>query len=166
MSRIKIRPLADCPRRPSDKRNGYHLVSDTWGTCFFRIRKSRQDRIMIHASDDPRCWHTYTQIPLSILQDVYHLYINYRAGEDAYVHLKTGDLVIGWDEPQLSKWGKWLNRSMLVWSRSGGVPTVQIESAVYDSKDLLLIRIGDFADEIAFTGEHYMRGRSTQQVLV
>lgn len=109
-----IKKLADCEQKKSDHNNGYYIVSETWGTCFFRISHTR-DHITIEHYKNPTCDHTYTKIPIKYLPNVYFVYVNFKANTGFLLNLPAGARVIGMHDAQPSKCSKWLNHSFLIY---------------------------------------------------
>lgn len=117
-----IRPLNECPSKRSDSGNGYFIVSDTWGTCFFR-RTTKRDHITIEAHQGPnRVLCSYTKIPDFLFNKVFHVYIN--ASVSFGIFMPKGSALIGiYDEP--SKSANFSNYSFLVYSPTGEAPVVE-----------------------------------------
>lgn len=109
-----VKKLADCEQKRSDHDNGYYIVAETWGTCFFRISKTR-DHIELEHYRNPKCDHTYTKIPEKYLPNVYFVYVNVRREKGFILSLPAGGRIVGMHEAQPSKDGKWLNHSFLVY---------------------------------------------------
>lgn len=121
---VVIRPLADFNHKKSDGDNGYYIVADTWGTCFFRISKTR-DHIDICDFKEPKKRRTYTKIPISLMPKVFFGYVNYREGETFKIIMPTAARVIGMHDHTPSACGRWWSASFLVYSPTGEAPTVE-----------------------------------------
>jgi hypothetical protein len=109
-----VKKLADCEQKKSDHNNGYYIVAETWGTCFFRISHTR-DHIEIEHYKNPTCDHTYTKIPVTYLPKVHFVYVNVKAKKGFILIIPAGARVIGMHDAQPSKCGQWLNHSFLVY---------------------------------------------------
>lgn len=109
-----VKKLADCEQKKSDHDNGYYIVAETWGTCFFRISKTR-DHIEIEHYKNPTCDHTYTKIPEKYLPNIYFVYVNFKVKTGFVLSLPAGARVIGMHDAQPSKDGQWLNNSFLIY---------------------------------------------------
>lgn len=118
-----VKKLADCEQKKSDHNNGYYIVAETWGTCFFRISKTR-DHIEIEHYKNPTCDHTYTKIPEMFLPNVFFAYVNLKADKGFILNLPAGGRIIGMHDPQPSKCGKWLNYSFLIYSPDEVQPSI------------------------------------------
>lgn len=121
---VVIRPLADFNHKKSDSDNGYYIVADTWGTCFFRQSKTR-DHIEICDFKEPKKRRTYTKIPMAIVPKVFFGYVNYRHGETFKIIMPTAARVIGMHDHTPSACGGWWNASFLIYSPTGEAPTVE-----------------------------------------
>ncbi len=109
-----IKKLADCEQKKSDHDNGYYIVAETWGTCFFRISKTR-DHIEIEHYKNPVCDHTYTKIPEKYLPNCYFVYVNVKNDAGFILSLPAGGRIIGMHDAQTSKCGNWMNHSFLIY---------------------------------------------------
>lgn len=109
-----VKKLSDCEQKKSDNNNGYFIVSETWGTCFFRISHTR-DHIEIEHYKNPTCDHTYTKIPIKYLPNVYFIYVNFKADTGFILNIPAGARVIGMHDSQPSKCGNWINHSFLIY---------------------------------------------------
>lgn len=123
-----IKKLSECEQKYSDHRNGYFIVAETWGTCFFRVSKTR-DHIEVEHYRNPTCDHSYTKIPEKYYENIWFVYVNISNEIADFGHtlsLPAGGRVIGMHEPIPSKDGKWLNCSYLVYSPDKSAPTVDM----------------------------------------
>lgn len=109
-----IEKLAEMPTKKSDHENGYYIQNAHWGTCFHRRATKRID-FSIYYNREPQFLHTYTRIPEAAWGDTYSVYVNYEAGEAVKINC-PGGMVIGFDAPQPSRCGQYMNRSFLVYA--------------------------------------------------
>lgn len=111
---VIVKRIAYCEVKKSDHENGYYIVAETWGTCFFRISQTR-DHIEIEHYRNPKCDHTYTKFPAYLQPHIYFIYVNIKADQGFILNLPAGARIIGMHDAQPSKDGAWLNYSFLVY---------------------------------------------------
>lgn len=121
---VVIRPLTDFNHKKSDSNNGYYIVADTWGTCFFRQSHTR-DHIDICDFKEPNKRRTYTKIPVALMPRVFFGYVNYKDGETFKIVMPTAARIIGMHDHCKSACGAWWNASFLMYSPTGKAPTVE-----------------------------------------
>ncbi len=109
---VVIKKLQDCEQRKSE--NGYFLVSETWGTCFFRVAHTRPT-FEIQRFSAPKAERTYTKIPAEAYENVYHIYVNIHKYSFFTLNLPAGACIVGMADEQQS--GNYFNYSFLVYSK-------------------------------------------------
>lgn len=127
---VLVRKLTDCPTKRADKTtNSSFIVSDTWGTCFFRFVSEpstrRQDRIQIeqYKLEGQKVRRTYTRIPEAIKENVFHVFANIKQGLFPVLEMPIGSRVIGFHEPTQS--GEYNNFTFLIYSPTGETPFIE-----------------------------------------
>jgi len=133
--------------KKSDNLNGYHIVSDVFGTCFLRISETRTHiDTQVFRSKTNRC--SYSKIPHFLAKRVFHLYIEIPQEHRFYIYIPEGARLINFHEP-CRKNGK-LVYTALVYSPSGEIPQIQ----EYESEFMpagIFIKITDIDDIIDYT---------------
>jgi len=140
---VAIKRLDDCEQRKSE--NGYFIVSENWGTCFFRVAHTRPT-FEIQRFSAPVAERTYTKIPVAAYDNVYNVYINVHQYTFFTLNLPTNACVVGMSDPQQS--GEFLNYSLLVYSPSGEPPTVT-ETEMQDTQ--MMIKHLSIEEPVRFT---------------
>lgn len=125
---ISINKLAELPTKRSDHDNGYYVQAAHWGTCFHRKATKWVDFHVYH-NRQPSFLHTYTKVPLPAWERTYSLYCNYTPEVEPVIQIGEHDIIVGFDHPQPSACGRYLNRSFLVYSPEGTAPEIEYADA-------------------------------------
>ncbi len=119
---VLIKKLSECEQEKH--KNGYFLVSETWGTCFFRIAKNRPT-FEIQRYSTPTAERTYTKIPVAAYENVFHVYVNVHKYSFFTLNLPCNSIIVGMSDEQPS--GDYLNYSFLVYSKNGEMPNIEMQ---------------------------------------
>jgi hypothetical protein len=160
---VVIRPLGELQQKKSDSNNGYYIVADTWGTCFFRISNTRKEfDICANMAGIAR---TYTKIPVALMPNVYFVYVNYMVGDTFLVRLPNGGRIVGMHDHTPSADGKWFNSSFLVYSPTGAEPSVE-RSTEYDGWQDELKLVDAFGSVRSFDIGSIMRKKQVRRLYI
>lgn len=95
-----VKKLALCLLNPVGLTGVFSVVSETWGTCMFRVSDIATNIEIEHISTE-RFSHTYTVIHSALYPSVYYAYANIRSGAGFCILLPTAARVIGLAAVQL-----------------------------------------------------------------
>jgi hypothetical protein len=118
---VNIKRLTDCQTKKSDRKNGYYIVPENWGSCFHRIATKKEFFEITHNSQ-PKNFHTYTKIPSALAHNVFHVYVNAELYLNLLIELPKGARIVGMYDPQIS--GNFLNHAYLIYCPTGEAPEI------------------------------------------
>jgi len=137
-----IKKLSECEQEKH--KNGYFLVSETWGTCFFRVAHNRPT-FEIQRYSTPTAERTYTKIPVAAYKNVFHVYVNVHKYSFFTLNLPYNSIIVGMSDEQPS--GDYLNYSFLVYSKNGDIPEIE---GIYEQETQFMIKHENISEPVKF----------------
>lgn len=140
-----IRKLGECPQKRADNNNGYYIVADVWGSCFHRIA-NKKEKFEIKNFGNSKIRRTYTKVPASAIDDVYHVVVNYKESKSFSIEANDFMRIVGVHDPVSHVSRDYLTQTFLIYCR-GELTVNQIKAPL---PGLWLIRDGELKRPILF----------------
>ncbi len=116
-----VRAINTVDYSKSDRENGYFIINDVYGTCFFRISNTRTHiTTEVYQREHAIC--SYSKIPVFLASRCYHVYVE--TNNPFVLNLPEGARLFNFHTP--SQKGSTYYYSMLVYCPSGEIPTIDL----------------------------------------